>query len=107
MGGLDSSTILDHVQTFQIVNIGQPTNAPLVSEKRLKNSLRTFASHTELQIYIYKEIILTVAGSGGLVLRSITQGHQSFTWSAMNLGRVLIQKGITWTIKNFADKGLG
>ena len=69
LGGLDSSTILDHVQTFQIVNIGQPTHAPLVSEKRLKNSLRTFASHTELQIYIYKEIILTVAGSGRLVLR--------------------------------------
>ena len=109
LGGLDSSTILDHVQTFQIVNIGQPTHAPLVSEKRLKNSLRTFASHTERQIYIisYKEIILTVAASGGLVLRSITQGHQSFTWSAMNLGRVLIRKGITWTIKNFSDKGLG
>ena len=107
LGGLDSSTILDHVQTFQIVNIGQPTHAPLVSEKRLKNSLRTFASHTELQIYIYKEIILTVAESGGLVFRNITQGHQSFTWSAMNLGRVLIKKGITWTIKNFSDKGLG
>ena len=107
MGGLDSSMILDHDQTFQIVNIGQPTHAPLVSEKRLKNSLRTFASHTELQTYIYKEIILTVAASGGLVLRSITQGHQSFTWSAMNLGRVLIQKGITWTIKIFSDKGLG
>ena len=77
----------------------------------MKNSLRTFASHTERQIYIlvilYKEIILTVAASGGLVLRSITQGHQSFTWSAMNLARVLIQKGITWTIKNFSDKGLG
>ena len=101
LGGLDSSTILDHVQTFQIVNIGQPTHAPLVSEKRLKNSLRTLASHTERQIYIilYKEIILTVAASGGLVLRSITQGHQSFTLSAMNLGRVLIRKGITWTIK--------
>ena len=109
MGGLDSSTILDHVQTFQIVNIGQPTHAPLVSEKWLKNSLRTFASHTERQIYIilYKEIILTVAASGGLVLRSITQGHQSFTWSAMNLGRVLIRKGITGTIKNFSDKPLG
>ena len=85
----------------------RPPFLPLVSEKRLKNSLRTFASHTELQIYIYKEIILTVAASGGLVLRSITQGHQSFTLSAMNLGRVLIQKGITWTIKNFSDKGLG
>ena len=109
LGGLDSSTILDHVQTFQTVNQGQLTHAPLVSEKRLKNSLRTFASHTERQIYIisYKEIILTVAASGGLVLRSITQGHQSFTLSAINLGRVLIQKGITWTIKNFSDKGLG
>ena len=107
MGGLDSSTILDHVQTFQIVNIGQPTHAPLVSEKRLKNSLRTFASQTELQTYIYKEIILTVAGSGGVGLRGIIQGHQSFTWSAMNLGRILIRKGITWTIKDFSDKGLG
>ena len=65
------------------------------------------ASHTELQIYIYKEIIPTVAGSGGLVLRSITQGHPSFTWSAMNLGRVLIRKEITGTIKNFSDKALG
>ena len=107
MGGLDSSTILDHVQTFQIVNIGQPTHAPLVSEKRFKNSLRTFASHAELQIYIYKETILTVAGSGGLVLRNITQGHQGFAWSAMNLGRALIRKGITRTIKNFSDTGLG
>ena len=69
--------------------------------------MRTFASYIELQIYIYKEIILTMAASGGLVLRSITQGHQSFTLSAMNLGRVLIQKGITWIIKNFSDKGLG